>query len=1105
MRRIRRLLVANRGEIAVRIARSALERAIEPVGVYAEDDADAPHRQAMPQAVALRGRGAAAYLDGAQLIAAARSAECDAIHPGYGFLSEQAQFARDCEKAGIRFVGPSDAVLAELGDKALARAVAERCGIPVLPGRPLGFADDAAALMAEWPAGTSLVLKAVSGGGGRGMRRVGAASEIVAAWSQCVAEAEQAFGDGRLYGEAWFEGVRHVEVQVVGDAHGAIRILGERDCSLQRRHQKIFEIAPAPGLSAALRAQLFDAAATMARELRCTSLCTFEFLVSIDGFSGAPDHGVQRPGNAFPAWVFIEANPRLQVEHTITEAVYGLDLVGMQLAIAEGALFGDPALPDPAGREARGVAMQARITMEAPDESGKLMPGHGRVTGLSWPGGPGIRVDAALLPGYSPSPNYDALLAKLVTHAEGASAELSFEMALRRMQRALSETAIAGLPNSATFLLALTQSEEVSGGRYDTRTLEAKAVSWGVRARLSRGGPGVESHSPATGHGSNPEAVASDIPAAEPGQVRVLAPVAGEHSASQLQEGDPVSAGQELSVVSSMKMEFAVTSPVAGVVTRCWCPQNGLVQAGEPLFDVAPDEGLAIAAHQASAAVDSERADVMQLRRRLASTRDEARPEAIARRHAKGQRTARENIADLCQGGRFLEYGALGLPAQRGRRALDDLIANAPADGLVLGLAEWPDGSALAVMAYDFTVLAGTQGIISHRKIDRLLEIAVARALPVVLFAEGGGGRPGDTDHHGVTGLDSTTFWRMAQLKGRAPVVAIASGRCFAGNAALLGVADLIIATHDANIGMAGPAMIEAAGLGAFSPDEIGPAAEQAKNGLIDVLVSDEAQAVAITRNWLDLDAAARERGSGAAVASSPIRHLPENRLRVYDCRPLLRALVDSESFLEVKAGHAPALVTAYARAGDRPIGVLANNPLHRAGAIDAVAARKAAQFLRTCQRLGYPVLSVCDTPGFMVGPDEEANGMVAASAELFLAGAEFSRPLVTLVTRKAYGLGAMAMAGGSLRRSDLCAAWPSGEFGGMGIEGAARLAWRRELAAIDEPAEREKFYQDKVRELYERGQAINLATYFEIDAVIAPDESRQWIVSTFNALIERA
>ena len=1104
MQRIKRVLVANRGEIAIRIARSARERAIEPVGVFAEDDLDAPHRHAMPQSVALRGRGARAYLDAAQLIDAAVSTGCDAIHPGYGFLSEQAQFARDCEKAGLRFVGPRPEVLAELGDKALARACAERCGVPVLPGKALESVDDAAALLASWPAGSTLLLKAVSGGGGRGMRRVTAQAELTAAWSQCVAEAEQAFGDGRLYGEAWFSRVRHVEVQVVGDARGSIRILGERDCSLQRRHQKIFEIAPAPGLLPALRAQLFDAAAAMARELQCSSLCTFEFLVSVDAMAGTPDPRNSGADSAVPSWVFIEANPRLQVEHTITEAVFGLDLVAMQFAIADGAIFGDAELPDPAGREARGVAIQARITMEAPDESGQLRPASGCVAELKWPGGPGVRVDTALANGYSPSPNYDGLLAKLVVHAESESSERSFDQALRRMRRALSETALTGLPSSITFLLTLAESQEVTGARYDTQTLEAHALAWGARARAWSADSGQGPRQLAGSDGGIAPSGMPELPEPDPGQVRVMAPVAGEQGAPHVKAGDRVSAGQELSVVSSMKMEFAVTSPVSGLLTRCWRSQAGLVQAGEPLFEIAVDSDALSAPDSVRAGAAIDRAEVVQLRARLASTRDEARPEAIARRHGRGHRTARENIADLCQGGRFIEYGALGLPAQRGRRTLDDLIANAPADGLVLGLAEWPDGTALAVMAYDFTVLAGTQGIISHRKIDRLLEIAVARALPVVLFAEGGGGRPGDTDHHGVTGLDSTTFWRMAQLRGRAPVVGIVSGRCFAGNAALLGVADLIIATQDANIGMAGPAMIEAAGLGTFSPEAIGPAAEQAQIGLIDILVADEAQAVAVARGWLSRDLAVPERASALPGAGSPLQHLPENRLRVYDSRPLLRALVDPDSFVEVKAQHAPAMVTAYARMGDRRIGVLANNPLHRAGAIDAAGARKAAQFLRTCHRLRYPVLSVCDTPGFMVGPDEEAQGMVAASAEMFLAGAEFSPPLLTLVTRKAYGLGAMAMAGGSLRRSDLCAAWPSGEFGGMGIEGAARLAWRRELAAIDDPVRRERFYQDKVRELYEQGQAINLATYFEIDAVIEPDESRQWIVSTFNAVCGR-
>ncbi|MES1952242.1 Carbamoyl-phosphate synthase L chain ATP-binding protein [Salinisphaera sp. S4-8] len=490
-----------------------------------------------------------------------------------------------------------------------------------------------------------------------------------------------------------------------------------------------------------------------------------------------------------------------------------------------------------------------------------------------------------------------------------------------------------------------------------------------------------------------------------------------------------------------------------------------------------------------------------------ARTRDSARPEAVAKRHALGKRTARENIADLCDADSFLEYGALAIAAQRSRRALDELERDTPADGLVGGVGRINGDcfdkahSRCVVMSYDYTVLAGTQGYQNHRKTDRLVEIARREKLPVVFFTEGGGGRPGDTDAALVvnSGLEVTSFYTFARLSGEVPLIGINAGRCFAGNAAFFGCCDITIATRDANLGMAGPAMIAGGGLGEFGPEDIGPADEQAAIGVVDIVVTDEAEAVATAKQCLSYF-----QGPIADFRAPQTTNIgdlmPANRRMTYDVRRIIAALADSDSMTELGATHAPNLVTAFIRIAGRPLDVIANNPRSLAGAIDSAAARKAAAFMRLCDTHGIALLTLCDTPGIMVGPEAEKTGTVAHAAQLFIAGAKVNVPWYAIVLRKAYGLGAQAMLGGHLKRPDFTVAWPNGEFGPMGVEGAVTLGFRRELAAIEDETERAARYQQLVDGLYEQGKAENVASYFEIDDVIDPAESRRWLAGALGS-----
>ncbi len=464
----------------------------------------------------------------------------------------------------------------------------------------------------------------------------------------------------------------------------------------------------------------------------------------------------------------------------------------------------------------------------------------------------------------------------------------------------------------------------------------------------------------------------------------------------------------------------------------------------------------------------------------------------MARRHEHGRRTARENLADLLDEGSFVEYGPLLFAAQEQRRTREELIARTPADGLVGGLGELA-GRPCVAMSYDYTVLAGTQGMRNHMKKDRLFDVAERRRLPVVLFAEGGGGRPGDVDMPIVAGLDCRAFELFASLSGLVPLVGIASGYCFAGNAALLGCCDVVIATEDSSIGMGGPAMIEGGGLGVHHPSEVGPIDVQHANGVVDLRAADDGEAVALAKRYISYFAGPQP--AGTVPDQTRLRELiPEQRKRVYDVRAVIETLFDEDSVLELRAGFGAGIVTALARVDGRPLGVVANDPTHLGGAIDADGADKGARFIGLCDAFELPVLFLCDTPGFMVGPAAEQTATVRHFARLFLAGANLSVPTGTIVLRKGYGLGAQAMAGGGFKAPLFTVAWPTSEFGAMGLEGAVKLGMRRELEAIEDPEERERVYEQTVAAAYERGRGVNMAAYGEIDDVIDPADSRRWI-----------
>lgn len=1099
------LLIANRGEIAIRIMRSARRLGWRCIAVHAEDDVTCLHTRHADVAVALRGNGVGAYLDQQQIIAAAQEQGAQWVHPGYGFLAENAEFAEALAAQGIGFIGPDAALLAALGDKVEAKSLAEQVRVPTIA--QYTNIDDRDGLRRFLAKHGAIMLKASAGGGGRGMRIVREASELDDAINRARSEAASAFGNDAVYAEKLIEAPRHVEVQIFGDGQTCVA-LGDRECSLQRRHQKLVEFAPAMGIDDGLRTRITNAAVAFANSINYRSLGTFEFLVSGDDY------------------YFIEANPRIQVEHTVTEAVTGLDLVALQLQLTANATLADLNLPDKDTLASpQRCAVQLRINMESISASGDFMPSGGTLTAFDPPMGPGVRVDSYGYSGYSTSPAYDSLLAKVIVSAP------DYPALLLAAKDALSEFRIQGVPTNLAVLSALLDVPEVQDGQPTTATIgtyqdtltqaaqadtsTARYFAQGTKAASTAPGTAgvqVDSSDPLavlaygksdTADTQTSTSVTRDAP---DGFQWCSAPMQGTVLALSVQVGDAVASGAELLVMDAMKMEHVIEAPCSGVIREIEIAPGQALFADHPLMLIEQSDAPTDA-NETSEIIDLDaiREDLQEAIDRHAVGLDANRPEAVAKRRKTGHQTARENLEQLIDADSMVEYGPLVIAAQRRRRSVTDLIEKTPADGLVAGVASinaklFPDrDTQCAVLSYDYTILAGTQGGQNHRKKDRLFEVAEKNQLPVVFFTEGGGGRPGDTDGIGGAGLDCWAFNYFGRLSGLVPLIGITSGRCFAGNAALLGCCDVVIATEGSNIGMGGPAMIEGGGLGVFRPEDVGPMDVQVANGVVDIPVKDYAEAVATAQKYLSYF-----QGPTSTFEAADQRALrnaiPENRLRVYDVRNVIDTLADTDSVLELRAAFGRGMITAFARIEGRPIGIIANNPTHLSGAIDSDGADKATRFMQLCDAFDIPLLFLCDTPGIMVGPEIERTALVRHAARMFVTSASLTVPFCTIVLRKGYGLGAQAMAGGSFKAPIFTVAWPTGEFGGMGLEGAVKLGYRNELAAIEDPEERAARYDEMVARMYAHGRAVSTASYFEIDDVIDPKDSRHWVVTALKS-----
>lgn len=1081
-----KLLIANRGEIAIRIARAAKELGIPSVGIYSEDDANSLHHRKMDTAIALTGRGPLAYLDQKQIIQIAKQEQCTLVHPGYGFLSENATFAQHCSENALHFIGPSPSTLTKLGDKAQAKVLAIQEKVPVLTGINQAISlEDAVEFFKSLPTGKAMLLKAIAGGGGRGMRIINKLEAINEAFDRCSSEAQKAFGNSALYAEQFIPKARHIEVQVIGDGQEVV-ILGERECSLQRQHQKLIEIAPCPNLAEPLREKIHQAARSMAKAVAYQSAGTFEFLVEGTAL------------NAAASFYFIEANPRIQVEHTVTEELFNIDIVQFQIQQALGHSLKDLGIVQETFRSSEGFAIQTRINAEQIDATGRPILQIGAIKTYDLPTGKGIRLDSSIYAGFKSNPNFDSLLLKVICRSGGAD----FSKAVEKAYQALKETRIEGLSTNIEFLKNVLQHAEVQQGHFYTRFIKDH-LSTLLKPQVHK-----------AYYFEKEQASSSSVLKKEhnipEGYVALSSPMPGSILKILVQTGEPIQKGQTLLILEAMKMESVIKAHATGIVHEIIVEEGAIVADHQTLIVIKPVAETTVGQEKTETIdLNHIRPDLAELKSRQAFLQDENRPEAIAKRRKYGQFTARENVAALCDEGSFVEYGGLSIAAQRYRRTMEDLIQNTPADGLVTGLGNIngayfeAEKARCLIMAYDYTVLAGTQGAMNHKKMDRMLHLAEDWEIPIIIFAEGGGGRPGDVDVQTVAGLDVPTFTMFARMSGKVPRISIVSRYCFAGNAALAGCADVIIATENSSIGMGGPAMIEGGGLGKFHPKDVGPVSFQGKNGVIDLVVKDEMQAVAVAKQYLSYFQGNLKEWESADQRILR-RLIPENRRRVYDIRKVIETLADRNSVLELRKDFGIGMITAFIRVEGRPIGLIANNPMHLGGAIDSDGADKAARFMQLCNAFNIPIISLCDTPGIMVGPEAEKTGTVRHAARLFVIGGSLQVPYIMIVLRKGYGLGAQAMAGGSFKVPVAAVTWPTGEFGAMGLEGAVKLGFRKELEQAGSPEEQQALFDQMVAKAYERGKGLHMATFYEIDDVIDPADSRKWIISGLDASMNK-
>ncbi len=1107
-----RVLIANRGEIAIRIAKAAAALGLESVAVFAPADAQSLHPRYATQARQIGGRAGAdgnpvaAYLDGAALVEAALATGCDRVHPGYGFLSESAAFAESCAAAGLSFVGPGPDALRLFGDKTRARELARSIGIPVVPGSvaPLGSAQEAAALAEQL--GYPVMVKAAAGGGGRGIRRVTGPAEIGEAFERCRSEALAAFGDGSLFLEQMIPRPRHVEVQILADAHGTVVHLHDRDCSVQRRHQKVVEVAPAPGLDPGVRAGILADAVALAKASGYVNAGTVEFLV-------APETG---------AYYFTECNPRIQVEHTVTEQVTGVDLVEAQFLLAAGATLSSLGLGEQSAVGApRGYAVQARV----------VATGTGTMTAYKEPSGPGVRVDGCGYPGYSPPAQFDPLFAKVIGWSATAA---TYESAVDRTRRALDEFLVVGMPTNLAELRAILSDPAVRAGDARTTWLEEEsslsaptgpspdgdgpAAFLARHARPSDGGPAA-----APARGLSPGA----------GQHPVSSPTVGELVGFRVNEGDGVAEGDPVAVVSAMKMETVITAPCSGVVAA--------VDQLEPGAALAAGQVIALVEERHAAGLDGSRrhpegdgtwdgiiTEVRELQRlahqRLAAGSDDP---GVVRQRQRGKLTCRERIALLLDEGSFREIGSVtGFATYDGDGRVSAFTPSNHVGG-------WGtvDGRETVVCADDFTSRGGHSDGSIGAKSQYLDQLSLQMRIPSVRMLDGssGGGSVATmVPEQRREGESSARESRGAITAGRPRVTggggsflpghlgssmyteqlaAVPVVNMLLGSVVGLGAAKAVLGHFSvmvreiAQLFVAGPPVVRHAMGYDISKEELGGWHIHCRNGSVDNLADTEEEAAELVRRFLGyLPSSVYEAPPvlPSRTADPPDRRdeelftlIPRRRTTTFDIRRAISLMADRDSFFEIGPLWGTDQVAGFVRFDGHPLGVIASDSRHpNGGAMTADGCDKLVRHLDLCDLFHLPVLNLVDNPGFAVGREHEIAGTIRKGGQWMVAFAQVRVPVFTVVMRRSFGVAGNNFATPRAEAS-MRVAWPAADVGGIPPEGGIEAAYKRQLAEAADPEALRAELNARIESV--RGPLGPLSR-FQLEEMIDPRDTRRLV-----------
>ncbi len=1112
-----KILIANRGEIAGRIVRAAKTLGIETVGVYAGVDALSLHTRYVDEARALPDDGdpVGAYLNLEAIFAIARETGCDAVHPGYGFLSENETFARRCAEAGLTFIGPSPEVLGLFGDKVRARDFARDLGVPTVPGSREALSDPENASRAAAEVGYPVMLKAAAGGGGRGMRLVRSAAEMAAAFDRCVSEAQAAFGDGTLFLEKRIERPRHVEVQVLGDRAGNVVHLRERDCSVQIRHQKVLEIAPAPGLDPSLREHMLTDAVRMAVEAGYQNAGTVEFLVS-------PEAG---------EYWFIECNPRIQVEHTITEEVMGVDLVEAQFRLAAGAGLAELGLADQDMiGPPRGYAIQARVVAQ----------GAGGITAYKEPTGAGVRVDGNGYGGYQPPPQFDPLLAKVIGRGS------TYGSALARTRQALQEFHVAGLPTNIGQLDRILADERVQAG--DARTSlveETEALSRPPR-NPAKGAALALLERQALGLG-NAAHVGASVPAdlpglpIEEGQRSVEAPMTGTVVSVAVQPGDRVGPGDTLIVVSAMKMESVIAAPCAGTVAGMLPLAEGdSVGAGQIVAALVEDAASGAAPVSYGEKSWAPTLGEVAVLKGLAEARLAPGSEdpGVVRQRERGKLTCRERIDLLLDEGSFREVGSIaGFASYDPEGAIE---AFTPANSV----GGWGaiDRRTVVVCADDFTSRGGHADGAIGAKSGYLDRLAIEMRIPSVRLLDGssGGGsvaamvpaqkKAGESSARESSGAIRAGRPRVAGGGGSflpghlgssmyaeqlatVPVVNLLLGSVVGIGAAKAVLGHFSVMVRDiAQLFVAGPPVVSHAMGYEITKEDLGGWHIHCRNGAVDNLAETEAEAVAMARRFLSyLPASAYEAPPVLAPAASdpPDRReeelftlIPRKRTTTFDVRKGIRLMADRDSFFEIGPLWGTDQVVGFARFNGYPVGVIASDSQHaNGGALTADGCDKLTRHLDLCDLFHLPVLNLVDNPGFAVGLEHEMRATIRKGGEWMVAFAQAKMPVFTVLMRRSFGVAGNNYATPRSRPS-MRVVWPAADVGGIPPEGGIEAAYKRQLAEAEDPAALREELMARIESA--RGP-VGPLNRFQMEEMIDPRDTRacvcEWVEMAYRVV----